>query len=388
MVIGAAEEARLARTVLREYLGVRAGELVTLEAWSRALPWARPFVAEARRLDAVPILAVEEEEEFFRSLERQAHVPTAPAALALAGGPYVYFPGPEAFPRLFGLGPSGVRAALDRHAGAWAAAARASGVRAFRLVLPTATPLAAARLGVRFDVWRSELLRASFVRPRQLAREAAQLTGRLARARTLSVRHANGSRLTVALRPGRWRAETGGPTGRAVRPPTWTDLPTGRLVLPVRSGSATGTWEANRPAYDRLAEPAVAVGARLVFEGGRLGEISFDRGGAAVADRYGGVRRPRNLLSAISIGLNPGLRRTPEVEEYAFGRVGLWLRERVPGPTAAGPNSAFISVLEGADVELDGRPWLVAGRPIVRARPDRGLKRPRPRAGARVRGRA
>jgi len=359
------EEGALARSTLARYLGVRSGEPVTIEAWSQALPWARAFVVEARRLGSEPILAVEDEDGFFRSLSGGGPVPTAPRALAGFGGAYVYFPGPEAFPRLFGLGAEDLGTALERHRSAWRSAARASGVRAVSMTVATVTATAAARFGVNVDTWRSEVVGASLVPPDRLALAAAALARPLARARTATVRHPNGTRLQLDLRTGRWSEESGRPVRSAHRrDATWTTVPTGRLVLPVAPGSASGSWEANRPAYDRLGEPPVDVGARFTFQDGQLTEVTFDRGGEAFASTYAHARRRPDVVAGLSVGLNPRVARAPEIGDLGAGVLGLRLGgPRGPGRRRGGA-AAYVSLLHGADVDLDGRPWLSAGRPV------------------------
>ena len=352
--------AALARSTLGDYLALRRGEPVTVEAWSSSLGWARPFVVDARRLGARPLLALEDEDAFFRSLEDGGRVPTAPRALAQLGGAYVYLPGPQAFPRLLGLRPQELRSALERHDGPWRAAARRSGLRGARLAIATVSTLAAARYGVDLDGWRDEVVRASMVPSSTLGRTARPLVRRLARARRATIRHGNGTSLELDLRPHRWSEAT----GRPVRPGAtlWTDLPTGCLRIAVRPGSADGAWEANRPAYDRWGDTAVGLGARFLFESGRLREVSFDRGGEIFGTARDARRTLRPTVVELSVGLNPQVSRAPEVGELEIGTLGLALA----AGTAGSPGSrrwSFRSLLHGADVNLDGHPWLVGGRP-------------------------
>jgi len=358
-------ELALARSTLARYLAVRPTDTVTIEAWSHALPWARAFVVEARRLGATPVLAVEDEEGFFGSLATGAPVPTSPSALAGLGGAYVYLPGPEAFPRLFGLGADDLGSALERHDEAWRTVARSSGLRAVSMTVATVTATAAARFGVNVDAWRSEVVDASLVPPQRLRAAAAGLTRPLLRARTAAIRHPNGTRLHVRLRPGRWFEETGRSRRPALRQDTiWTTVPTGRLVVPVAAGSAVGSWEANRPTYDRLGEPPLSVGARFAFRAGRLTEVAFDRGGEGFASTYGRAGRRPTAVAALSVGLNPCVGRAPEVGDLASGAVGLWIGGPRGRTTRSGTSAAYVSVLHGADVELDGRPWLEGGHPV------------------------
>lgn len=359
------EERAVARTALGPYLALRSGEAVSIEAWSPAIDWARAFVLESRRFGAEPVLAIEDEEGFFGSLAEGAAVPRASVALARLGGVHVYLGGPEAFPRLFGLRPGDFAATLDRHGGPWRAAARASGLRAVRMSVAGITSTAAARFGVNLDAWRAEAVRASLVPPRRLAAQAARLLRRLARARRLTVSHPNGTRLSVELRPGRWTEEAGRPARDAHRvDPTWTSLPAGRLAVSVASGSAAGVWEANRPVYDRFGPVAVGVGARFGFREGRMREYSLDRGGEALLPALRKRRQRRDLVESVSFGLNPRVARAPELGELELGTVGLRLRGEEISADRSGLERSITSLLHGATVELDGRPWLAEGHLI------------------------
>ncbi len=366
-------EDRLARTVLGPYLGLRPGETVTVETWGHALPWARAFVVEARRLLADPSLVVEDEEAFFRSLSRVAgrELPAASPALARRSDAYVYLPGPEAFPRLFALERADLETVVARHGPGWWRAARRGGLRAARVAVGGVTATAADLYGVDLAHWEKDVLRASRVAPDRLARVARPIVRRLARAHRVRVRHPNGTDLTVGLLPGAGVVEDGRLDGRdRARGKVWVRVPTGRAVFPLGEGVADGVWEANRPVYDRFGDPPVLEGARFVFARGRLTEYSFDRGGAAFAAAYARGGRGRDGAGALTFGLNPAVARGPELDELAAGTVGLVLGDNRSFGGRHRARFSFLSTLSGPDLEVDGRPWWVSGRPArVGSRP-------------------
>jgi leucyl aminopeptidase (aminopeptidase T) len=345
----------LARSVLERYLKVRAGEVVVVETWSHALPWARAFSPEARRLGARPILTVEDEEAFFRSVasSRRVPVPRAVDALAAVGDAYVYLGGPEEFPRLLGLTVSERAHVIDRHGPGWRLRASQQHLRAARLALAGATPTAAARYGVDLAAWRRELLRASLVPPEALRETLTRWLRRGARGRKVRVRHPNGTDLSLTLEPHRWRAEVGEPT----RGSTWIDVPTGLLLLPIRPGGAEGVWEANRASFDRFRDPPVIDGARFKFRDGRLRAFEFDRGGEAFAASYAAAGPGRDRPAALTIGLNPEIDRAPERAELGEHSVGLLLGSNLRAGGRRASRLSFLSVVAGADLELDGRAW-------------------------------
>ncbi|MGP8109021.1 MAG: hypothetical protein ACLQL8_08015, partial [Thermoplasmata archaeon] len=319
-------EDRLAQVVLDQCLGVRRGETVTVETWNHTLPWARAFVLEARRRGCEPTLVVEDEEAFFRSLAQSGSVPSAPAALAEASDAYVYFPGPEQFPRLLGLSTEELEAVVGRHGPGWWRAARRAGLRAARIAVAAATPTAATRFRVDRDAWQRELVQGSLVSPDRLARSAGRLVRRLHRAHRIHLRHPNGTDLTVEL----LRVPPVVEDGRVDRADRragrlWTQIPTGVVAVPLVPGVAEGVWESNRETYDRFSEPPVTLGARFTFHRGRLAEYCFDQGGAAFARAYAQGGRGRESPGALTFGVNPAISHAPEVEEVAAGTVGLLL---------------------------------------------------------------
>lgn len=383
-------EEALARVVLDWYLALRPGESVTVETWSHALAWARPFVVEARRRGADPSLVVEDEEAFFRSValppSRRVprRIPTASANVAEGADVYVYFPGPEAFPRLLGLTDFELESVLVHHGPGWWRAARRSGLRAARLGISIATPTAAERYRCDLASWQREILRASLVRPDRLARTAAALVRRLARARRLRIRHYNGTDLTVGLVPHTVVVEDGTIDRGDLRSGhVWIQVPTGRVAVPVADGMADGHWESNRPVYDRFSDPPVSEGIHLEFARGRLREYSLERGGRAFAAAYARGGPGRDVLGAVTFGLNRGIVRAPELSTLAWGTVGLWLGDNRAAGGRHRSRFRYVTALSGADLFLDGRPWWVGGRPRppVPTRSVRSSRATRPWAG-------
>ena len=342
-------EDALARAVLDRYLGVRAGESVTIETWSHALPWARALVVGARRRGARPSLLVEDEEAFFRSVEAVGsrfpdRFRSGPGG---RGGAYIYLDGPEEFPRLLGLPPRDRERLLERHDRAWWTAARRAHTRALRVAVGDATPIAAERYGVDRDAWQSELLRASLVDPGILARRAGAVLRRLAGSPARRLRHANGTDLSVEVELRAARADVGRP--EPVRGLVWGRVPAGLLILPLRARRTDGVWETNRPAYDRFSRSPVAIGGRFAFRRGRLTELAFDRGGepALPPPARFGTGRVRPI--ALTIGLNPAISFAPEFQELGEGTFGLLLGDAPYRPGGERPRRTFLAALAGAE---------------------------------------
>ena len=367
MTLPANAENSLARAVLGPCLAIRPGEVVTIETWSHALPWALALVREARRRRAEPVLVLEEEETYFQSLHlpKSPRVPQASAALIGASDVYIYLPGPEAFPRLFGLGPLDLHTAVVRHSASWWRAARARRLRFARLSISAVTPTAADHYGIEMDAWQREVFRASLFPPGQLHRKGARLARRLAHARRLRIRHPNGTDLELRLRSGTAVVEDGRVDAEDHREGHLaTQIPSGLVAVRVEPKSVEGVWESNRQVYLRFQEPPVSVASRFVFRDGRLREYTFDRGGEPFAAAYASAGRGRDIVSRLTFGLNPAVGFAAELEEIADGTVTLWLGEdRARGGRHSVPFS-FMSPLGGADVDVDGERFWAGGRPV------------------------
>ena len=60
---------RLARNVLRNSLALKKGERVTIEAWTRALPWLDSFLIEARKMGLIPMAIYDSDNAFWANVE-------------------------------------------------------------------------------------------------------------------------------------------------------------------------------------------------------------------------------------------------------------------------------------------------------------------------------
>jgi leucyl aminopeptidase (aminopeptidase T) len=361
-------EEALARAVLDRALALRRGQRLTVVAWNHALPWARAILIAAQRAGVRPLLVLEDEEAFFGALAavgaRQLHVPTLgslPEADAL-----VYLDGPESFPRLLGL------PAADRDRVARARRTAAAGrLRSLRLRIADATPTAAERFGVDLARWQSELVRASSIDPVRLAGSGRRVSRRLRPGRWLHLRHDNGTDLNVRLASGAPAIDLG-----LARPGTVAELPSGLWRARVAPGTADGTFETNRATYDRFADDPSALHGRLEIHQGRIRAYEGDRSAQAFA-AFVRTGRGRVQARSVAIGLNPEIRSAPEVLELAAGTVTLVVGDPPAGARGLRwPRFVLHASLAGADVEVDGRPWMANGvLPPSGARSERPTRR-------------
>ncbi|HTP54513.1 MAG TPA: hypothetical protein VML94_06100 [Thermoplasmata archaeon] len=357
----------VARALAGPALGLRRGEHLVVVSWSHTLPWATAVVEEARRLGAVPLLLLEDEATFWRSLEAPRTVrswsgipPTVRAAVHRAEA-LVLFPGPADRPRLHALPPDLLAPQLARD-DQWFRLARAARVRGLRCLLGYASDAQAEHWGIPGALWRSRLIRGiASADYEEIGRDAVRAARLLARGRNLRISGANGTEVTLGLRgrtpwidDGRVDAED----RRRGRP--IATAPAGSIVVAVGEGTATGTAVANRPSY--LSSGRVE-GAQWELDGGRLRNYWYTEGAEAFESEFAAAPRGRETVALFALGLNPAIAPgVPQAEDLEAGTVTL----AIGGNALYGGRNrcrflSWITIGE-ATVSVDGTPLCDRGK--------------------------
>src|ERR1700686_2309765 len=166
MPVDASGAADLAQVLLGTALDLRRGENVIIETWTHSLPYSTACVGEAPRRGAHPMLLVEDESAYWRSLDvapsvgRWSRVGSHEWAALDKAHAYVFFPGPEDRPRFTQL-PSSHRSALTTYNSEWYRRAKAAHLRAARCLLGYASDHQAKFWGIPGPEWRQQLLQST-----------------------------------------------------------------------------------------------------------------------------------------------------------------------------------------------------------------------------------
>lgn len=362
----APDPSELARVLLGPELHVRRGENVIIETWTHSLPYSTACVVEARRLGAHPMLLVEDEAAYWRSLDIAPAIGKWSrvgghewAALAKAQA-YVFFPGPEDRPRFNQLPPTH-RSALTTYNAEWYRRAKAARLRGVRSMLGYASDAQARFWGVRGPEWRDGLLRATLeVDYAEVQRVGRAVAERLRTGRTLHITGANGSEVRMRLRH---RAPTveDGVVDRADLDAghNLATSPPGTVVVAVDEASAEGVAVANRASYLRGGR---TEGGQWEMHAGHLTNAWYTEGQGVFDAAYRDAPKGKDVVGLVSIGLNPRIGpRLPQVEDQEVGAVTIAIggnhgyggRNRCP----------FLSwiVLAEATVAVDERPVVDRG---------------------------
>jgi leucyl aminopeptidase (aminopeptidase T) len=362
---GPALGAKLAKNVLSKTLGVRRGENVVIETWTESLPWAKPFVAEARRMDANPVLLYEDEELFWNALKagegrHTGRVGSHEWAMLADASAYVFFFGPSEWPRLSEI-PAKKQAGVAAFNPEWYRRAKQAKIRGARMFLGRTSQLAADRWKLDLDAWREELARASLVSPTDLHRSGARIRDRLRNGKKVTVSHPNGTELSFLL--GKFpvqlddalidRADLKAGDNMAV-------LPGGVVGQAIDHTSASGSLIGNHTTYP-ISGPV--TGHVWKFDDGHLMEQSYESGGESIMKAYAKAPRAgRDRLAVFSIGLNPEIHKSPQMEDQEVGAVYFSIgANNFRGGKNSSPFGAWM-VLNGADVNIDGKPVVEGGR--------------------------
>jgi leucyl aminopeptidase (aminopeptidase T) len=356
---------RLAKTVLSKTLRVRKGENVIIEAWSEALPWAKPFVAEARKMGANPMLLYEDEESFWEALRTGNSVHTGRvgshewAALAKTSA-YVFFFGPSEWPRRFDL-PDKKQKGVAAYNPEWYRRAAKAKIRGARMYLGRTSQLAADRWKLDLSAWQEELLRSSLVSPADLHRLGTRVGERIRAGKNVRVTHPNGTDLSFRL--GKFPIQLDDAMVDAA------DLKDGNNMAVIPGGvvgsaidhtSASGVLIGNHTTYP---DSGPVTGQSWTFVDGHLTEQSYASGGDPILEAYAKApKNGRDRLSQFTVGLNSEITKLPQMEDQELGALLFGIGGNTfRGGKNASPFGAWM-VLKDADVSIDGKPLIEGGR--------------------------
>lgn len=359
--------AQVAEALVGGAIGLRRSENLVVESWSHTLPYAAACVVEARRRGARPVLLVEDEGAYWRSVESLsspaswAKVGSHEWALLREADAYVFFPGPADGPRFRAL-PEPTRSALVGYNAEWYRRAEKGRLRGVRSLLGYASDARAALWGANGSAWRRQLAEAT-VRTdlKGVGADARRASRLLAGTGELRVTAANGTDLRLRLVRRAPIADDGVISPDDLRRGNnMTISPPGAVAVAVDERSAQGVAIANRASFLPTGK---AEGGQWEFDRGRLTNHWYTDGAACFDEPFAKGGKGRDQAGFFSIGLNPHLGPgVPMVEDQEAGAVTIGVGGNVAyGGTNRGPFTSWIVIGE-ATVAVDGRPLCDRGK--------------------------
>lgn len=355
-----------ARSIVTQYLRVRAGVNAIIESWDHTMPLASAMVDEVRRVGGKALLVRNDEDSWWRTFDRgQSKLlgeSSAPEWAALkATDVYVNFWGPGNTDRMEKLPDRSGDEAFAWN-WPWYAVARKAGLRGVRMTTGFVTERRAKQWNVDIAKWEESMLRASLPDPEELARSGARLSKALARGKKVRITHRNGTDLEVGLAGIATRTVDGRPRPyRKGDPPSGMlqQVPAGTIDVALDSETAEGCFAANRRTNIWWNWHA---GGTLNFESGKLAAYSFDEGEKEFLRQYEKGTAGKDRTSLLKLGLNPAVHDVPNLETVEGGSVSLQLGgNRYLGGSNSSSFFTWFS-LAGSEIAIDGTPVIRAGK--------------------------
>lgn len=365
-------ERAAARSLVRNYLRVQPGENVIVEAWTHTLSMSSALVDEVRRLGGSAFLAYENDDAWWRAVERKQ----AKLLGRLSGPEWAALKATDVYVQFWGPADSGrVEKLPERTLDDWATGwvdrwyriARSTGLRGGRMDLGWVTEPRARHWGVSTERWRDGVLEACLADPQEMGRTGIRLARALSGAKKVRITHPNGTDLEVALARESPRVYDGFPhpknsayTGADML----ANFPEGRLRIALDAKTGEGRIVSNSRSYDETWFPWTRFsGGTLEFAEGRLTSFSFEEGEATFAKRFAQPKPGKDRPGRLSIGLNPKARNLPFRERLERGCVQLVVGANAyQSRGSRTPNDTGSVCLTGPEISVDGTPVVRAGK--------------------------
>ena len=362
-----ARERALAAHLVDKTVRLRRGESALIEAWSHSLPSANAVAYAALERGAHPLVMYHDDPVYWATVEagrakELGRVGAHEYAALAKTDAYFYFEGPEDRGRFQDL-PERTRQLLTAWEWDWWRVARKSGLRLAWVLLGRAVASSARHYGIDLDRWREELYRATLVDPALLQRTGRRVARRLEVGRRLVVTHPNGTHLEMRLRRRPVHVRDGVVDARDVADGRFLEeLPSGFVPTPLDERFAEGEVFGNVPSRT-IDDEAPVAGAHWTFRGGRLAAFSHEVGQAEIeADFAAAPVEGRDRIGVFSVGLNPEIRSAPLVSDQRLGRIMLIAGGNRMFGGSNGSSFRTYLLLDGASVEVDGKPLLTDGK--------------------------
>lgn len=357
---------KVAKAIVVDSLRITKGENVIIETWNHGLDLAREIVYLLREIGANPLLLVEDEEAYWRT------VTTIPESIGRVGShewsaldktdAYIFIRGPMDSAQNRGLDPSKLYRA-NTYNDEWYERAYKAGVRGARIDLAFVTPGRANQMGYNYTKWGKMMTAAASVDLSLVKKKSDKLGKLLSGNGRVEVKASNGTNLSFKLRGAKPLFEIGAVTKEDLHDKTkeysnLTTFPGGRVVVLTDEKSAKGNISFDGKAFllGRLVEDLA-----WTFKNGKLATYTGGKNFEAFTNRYKESKGDKDRIGWLAIGVNPKMDYGFMNEGFVEGAVTIgigWGGEETKNKT-----SFFCgSTLFAADLTIGGKKVIKAGK--------------------------
>ena len=316
---------KVAGKILSESLHVKKGESITVETWTNGLPFARQVVVEARRIGAIPVLILEDEDAYMDSLKNMPKdvlgaMGKHESNLLSGTDAYVFIPGPP-IGAYFLKSTNEERTASTSYSSSWYEAAERAKLRGVRLSFGYVGRDLARLLGKSTEQIVGQLLRASLEADfASIKRKAKQISEYLLDNTRCTVSSSDGSTKLDFEVKGEAEVEDAIVDDADVSNGyNMTYVPPGFVAKSVNSSSVSGKVKLS----SFVTRAGLVKDATLEFESGKLSKweskTSIDKLNMLIE----AVPNDSRKLGMVTIGLNPAMRYGYGQDRFVEGAIGV-----------------------------------------------------------------
>lgn len=340
--------AKVASKLLDKTLALKKGESITIETWDNGLKFALEVVRQARKMGAIPLLVLEDEETYLKGLaespkESIGVMGKHEYGLVAGSDAYVFIPGPPLGVFYKGISRDQYTAAT-KYNPSWYKAAEKAKLRGARMAFGYAGRDYVKLLGKSEKEIVAAQLDAALADFGKISESGRAIASRLQDGREVVVR-GESARLTFKIR-GDTEVEDGMVDKTDLKEGmSMAYIPPGSVLKDIAKGSAVGKVRVTRsPSTGGMVEDAL-----LEFEKGKLKRWSSEKSMDALNQAAGKGGLP---LLYFSVGLNPRMKYGFGLDRFVKGAVCLY-------------GFGFTAVCRKATVSVGGRKILGEGRLLV-----------------------
>jgi leucyl aminopeptidase (aminopeptidase T) len=345
---------KVASKILIESLNLKKGESIAVETWNNGLDFARQLVIEARKLGAIPLVVLEDEEAYVQGVktmdkEMLGKMGRHEFGMLSGSDAYVFIPG-HPLSSYYGSLSNQERSASIAYNSAWYEAAEKAHLRGVRMSFGYVTKEMAKILGKPQEKIIAHQLKAIVESDLQsISSVGKQIAQLMQDGATCSISSSDGSKLEFQLR-GNADLEDGIIDEADVsRGDNMCYLPPGFVSQKVDPSLASG-----RVKISATTRVGVIKDATLEFESGRLVRWESKSSKKALETIVQSIEDDSRKLGTLLIGLNPALKLGYGVDRFVSGSISLNVTSRLG------------AVVQKGSLSIDDKEIVSAGRLVLK----------------------